>query len=308
MNIEKANTEPFYRFLRFNEKFNRSVRIAIGALGKVAKTEANRLNKLNLIKLPTDGEPWGSQTKWKTTTRAIPDAKRFISQLGIVLVFSAFEDLLISVKAEYDRYSGFRGLGNASGVPNGSDSEGLAPGRLYRQLQWDAAEFDRVIPLFEYFESVRNCIVHRSGRASKRLIANALKPELAACVEGWHQPTGKRLPSLPTAFVDEEIALLPRHAILASEVCYRIALDLNARLRRFLDAQGLVCMAAYHFLLSGKPILTNARKSPSAVVNMALAGRYRVSLASREEATSLLKAMGKWKACISAFKNLFPES
>ncbi len=308
MNTENADTEPFYRFLRAHEESTRIVRFTLGALANAAEAGANNPTDVNLIRLSTDGEPWGSQTEWKTNTKAISEAKRFVSQFGIVRVFSAFEDMLIGVKAEYDRFSGIRGLGNAIAVSDGNNCDGLGPGRLYRQLQWNTKELDRVIPLFEYFELVRNCIVHRSGRANKRLSASAYKPELDASMKRWQTTTSRRPPALPTVIVDKEIGLLPRHVIFASGVCHRIALDINARLRRFLGVEGLVHMAAYHFLLSGNQIVTNVRKSASAVVNNALTDRYRISIASTEEATTVLKAMRKWKACLSAFEKLFPES
>jgi hypothetical protein len=307
VNIDDANTEPFYRFHRFNEEFNRNVRLTVGALGVVSEMGINNAAALKLLELPTDGEPWGDLTKWKSVTNAVPAAKRFISQIGTVRVISAFEDLLTSSKAEYDRRSESND-GQKAKAAGDEESRNVSLSALYHQLGWDKRGIEPLMPLFDYFVLVRNSIVHRSGRASAALSVAAQKTELATCTKRWHRSTGKRLPSLPTINTGKDVALLPRHAVLASEVCYRIALDVNVRLRAFLAEEGLVYMAAYHCLLSKDPIATNARSSAEAVINVALTGRYRVRLEDRHEAVTFLKSMGEWKACLEAFQQLNSHS
>jgi hypothetical protein len=48
MNLELANTEPFYRFHRFREDFDRNIKVAFGALEKL-KLDASAVEK--------EGEP-----------------------------------------------------------------------------------------------------------------------------------------------------------------------------------------------------------------------------------------------------------
>ena len=93
--------------------------------------------------------------------------------------------------------------------------------------------------------------------------------------------------------VGKEIPILPRHAVLAAEVCYRIALNINEKLRELLGTEGLVYMAAYHALLSEDRIPTHGRKFPESFINYVLTGRYRVDVGKRE-VIGVLKSIGKW--------------
>jgi hypothetical protein len=62
--------------------------------------------------------------------------------------------------------------------------------------------------------------------------------------------------------------------VLAAEVCYRIALDINEHLRESLGAEGLVYMAAHHALLSDNRIPANGRRFPESLINVVLTERY----------------------------------
>jgi hypothetical protein len=108
MDISKANTEPFFLLHCFHEGFNRNMRIAVGALGVVAGMKPKKAAK-KVLKLPTLGDPWGDHTLWKDVVKEIPGTKRFLSQVGIVRVFSAFEDFVIGARAEFDRNAHLRG-------------------------------------------------------------------------------------------------------------------------------------------------------------------------------------------------------
>jgi len=299
MNISSANTEPFHLFHRFNEEFNRNMRIAVGALGVVTQMKSTGVAE-KVLRLPTLGEPWGAHTLWKDVAKEVPGTKRFLSQIGIVRVFSAFEDLIIGAKGEFDRNARLRGL---------EDSRNASQDVLifYNELGWDAKALKCLTPLFDYFVVVRNCIAHQSGRANGTLVALDGSGGLKKCLQGWQSKRNKKLPPLPVVTVGKEIPLLPRHAILASEVCYRIASDINKKLRQSLGTEGLVYMAAYHALLSDDRIQTNAKRFPESLINIMLTDRYRIEVDTKSEVIAILRSIGKWDEYRKAFERLFPK-
>ena len=292
MDITSASTEPFHRFHRFHEEFNRNMRISIGALGVVANMTPGSHG--NPTKLPTLGEPWGSHTLWSDVAKKIPGTKRFLSQIGVVSVFSAFEDLLVAVIGEVNR--------NGSLCGDAPKKGSLDITKLYDELAWDRSALEKMLPAFLYFAVLRNCIAHQSGRANQELVDRAGKSDLIKCIKSLHGKNGKRIPGLPNIAIRKDIPLLPRHAILASEICYRVALDIDEKLRNALGVNGFVYMAAYHALLSDERIPTNAGRFPESKVNFLLTGRYRARLADKSEVIPILKSIGKWQDCRAAFE------
>jgi hypothetical protein len=171
--------------------------------------------------------------------------------MGLVLAASAFEDFLSNVLSDHSRFSDFaqkKKSPAAAGEEENEDRERLRP--LFNSLQWDIKPIDYLLPLYDYFVIVRNCVVHRSGRASPALVERAASSALAQCIECWPSKPGKTIPELPLIQAGHDIPLLPRHVILFSEVCQRIALHINSRLLEFLGVQGLVYLATHHALLS----------------------------------------------------------
>ena len=300
MNLSAANSEPYYQFHRRNEELNRTMRITVAGLAFVRQQKRTSEGP---TKLPTDGEPFGNNL-WNNPGGSVLPAKKFVAQMGVAHIVTLLEDFCVGIKAEHDRFAAFSG----KAIPPSTTAEdivnGLSPKALYAQLQFRKDVMDSVEPLYDYFVKVRNCVVHRSGRVSKELNAYATNAKLLACVTEWKGPRGKKLPPLPPVAFDDELALLPRHAILASEVCRKIAMDANDQLVRFLGEQGMIFMAAYHSLLSEKPILTAARNTAQAVLNYIATDRYRIGIATRDEAVQVLSKIGRWKPYLRKFERL----
>jgi len=300
MDLMNANTEPYYQFHRRNEEFNRTMRITVAGLSFVRQQQRSVSGP---AKLPTDGEPFGINL-WNNPAQGVTPAKRFIAQMGVVRAVTLLEDLCVGIKAEYDRFTSFVGAVAKSSTVVNDEEDGLSPRALFTNLGFKEDVLDSTEPLYNYFSKMRNCIVHRSGRATAELSEHAVSPRLTACVDEWKGPRGKKLPALPTVTTGDDLALLPRHAILASEVCRRIAVDANAQLLNYLSENGVVYMAAYHSLLSERPVLTAARNTPQAVLNYFLTDRNRVQLESRDEAVRILSRMGRWKPYLRKFERL----
>jgi hypothetical protein len=307
MNIVRANSEPFYQFHRFGEELNRNLRITVAGLALVKRMSARKRSTTGTIRLPKDGEPWGNND-WKNPSSAVPPARKFVSQMGVVRSIGALEDFCIGVKAEYDRFPHAHGRALGKCGVREDDERGVSPMKLYSQLGWDTAYLARVEPLYNYFSKMRNCIVHRSGRANEELYAIATSSTLRQCTAGWHASRKRSLPALPAIAIEEDVQLQPRHAALATEVCRRIAVDANEKLISHLGVEGVVYMAAHHSLLADHRVNMNARGSAQAVLNAILSNRYRVRLDHRDEGIQVLGKLDKWKLYLRKFERLFAVS
>ncbi len=311
MNLELANSEPFFRFHKFREDFDRNIKVAFGALEKL-KLAANAIDaegkQAEFTVTPTGEEPWGEGIKWKNISPVASQACRFLAQMGLVRVTSAFEDFLVNVGAEHDRYTDLIKGGSAAPLEiAGDENQGGLLSKLCERLKYDIHPVAYLLPLLNYFVTARNCVVHRSARASVALVEQAKSGELSDCLKNWPNLRGKPLPELPQCSFNDELPFLPRHAVLAADVCYRAANYLNAKLVESIGAEGIVYMAAHHALIREDPLPTNAFKSPDRVVNGVLSGRYRIREVSSLETIGILKSLGKWDTCFQSFENLFPE-
>jgi hypothetical protein len=299
MNIDSATSEPFYRFLRFREEFDRRIKVAHGALMIL---EANA-TKLTITELPVGEEPWGETTKWSDISEQVEGSAHFISQLALVYIVSGFEDFRVGIRSELSRLKSLSGqpdTPHTNTEVDESKSEKKLLGFCVEQ-GLSTAQFSFYLPLVDYIEECRNCIVHRGGRASSSLVETAGSSELEKCLLKW---PGKQPPPLPELEANKAIRLMPRHAILASDVYHRIAIELNKQLIGKLGEIGLLNMAAYHGLLSPDPIDTGAKNTPEAFINNILFNRYRVTEHDAEKTPRLLKEMEKWDDCRRAFASL----
>ncbi len=109
MNIKGANTEPYYRFLRAHEDLGTNLKLVYGALHAISQNETPVTSDPGgvLISLPTGGEPWGKDTQWRSVKARIPKVRKLVSDMGLVLAASAFEDFLTNVLSEHTRFSDF---------------------------------------------------------------------------------------------------------------------------------------------------------------------------------------------------------
>jgi hypothetical protein len=183
MNIKGANTEAYYRFFRAHEDLGSNIKLAYGALHAISQDEKPMTSgrTRNLIFLPTGGEPWGNNTRWRSVRARIPNVRQLISGMGLVLAASAFEDFLTNVHSERTRFFDFT---RKQKSPEQASEEGNEDRErlrlLFNSLEWDISPIEYLLPLYDYFVIVRNCVVHRSGRASPALVEKAESSALAA--------------------------------------------------------------------------------------------------------------------------------
>jgi hypothetical protein len=226
--------------------------------------------------------------------------------MGIARVMSAFEDLMVRVDAEHDRASFLMPPSeqHKTAASNTDDQTETKLKHFCGRLGWDTKPVLAFLPLLEYFSVARNCIVHRSGRASPVLVMLAQSSELMRSHTDFPTRTGTKLPKLPSVSIDRETQWLPRHAVLASAVCYELAKYLNTRLAQAIGHRGMVYMAAYHSLLAEERIPTGARRSTEVVVRHVLVDRYRAKDVSLAEVIATLRDIDKWRVCLKGFQRL----
>ncbi len=253
---------------------------------------------------PTEDEPWGPDTKWRNLDTVVRNSKLFIAQIGLMRIFSAFEDFLIGIKAEYDRFEHevFQ-KSSATSSTGGRDDIGLR--QLCRFIKIPISSLDAILPILDYFLVLRNCLAHRSGRANFALVTHSSSIELRVAMENWPVRPGRTLPELPQIVQGKQIPLLARHAIFAGLVCRELAKLINDHLVAHIGAKGIVFMAAHHCSLKEEPLVNAPRKDAEAVVNEILCSRYRVRMKGGHEAMPLLRDLGRWKDCQLRFRQLY---
>jgi hypothetical protein len=184
MNLTNANTEPYYQFHRRCEEFDRTMRITVAALAIVRQQQRTARGP---VTLPTDGEPFGDNL-WNQSGQKVLPAKRLLAHMGSANIITLLEDFCVGLKGEHDRFTAGSGQRAERHDAGYAEANGLSPKPLYARLRFRKDTRDRVEPIYEYFVKVRNCVIHRSGRATSELHRYAGQPKLRACVEDWEGP------------------------------------------------------------------------------------------------------------------------
>lgn len=288
MDLTKAVSEPFIALITFHNAFNRNIKFAFGAMSAIQPPQSGHLM------LPTGGEPWGEITSWPSTLSAKTNASQFIAELGIARAESAFEDFLTSVTAELDR---------AGIAAPGSQAIQIGPG-IDKRLALPSEAVAALTLLREFFDCARNCVVHRSGRASEHLAQLASSKELANALLNWGKRRGSWQVSIPTIVAGRHIEWLPRHAILASDVYYRFGMAIDRQLVAHLGETGLMRMAAHWTLLAESRVPCQAHRTPQAMIRTVLQDRYKARKASQAGIVATLKALDIWKQALNAHRTI----
>ena len=297
MDLSRAITEPAVRLIDFHNSFNRNIKISFGALEVVATS--NDIREGELVSLPTGSEPWGRATRWRSLEGPVKEAVSFLAEVGLGRATAAFEDCLTGAKAEFD---------SAGLLAHDAGSTGSsALRRLDTVLGIPRQDIEDVVRMVEFFTVARNCVVHRSNRASEQLASLRADPILADTVARWPKRVGKWVVTLPDVVEGKPVGWRPRHAIMASDAYYRCAIALDRKLVTLLDEGGLVRMAAHWTFFADPPVTCPAKLDASTMVRTQIMQRYRVRSASLADTIAALRAVGKWDGVLTAFNKLYPK-
>lgn len=289
--MKKAVSEPLRRIIDHHNAFNRRIKLLFGSLNKVME---DGLEKNNSTTLPYGEEPWGEPKTWSSSLDGYAAAE-LLAELGIVRVASAFEDYLLGVIAEIDRAQ--------ISTPKATQADPVD--RVLQRLSVEAADVPS-LAIVRFFDCARNCIVHQMGRANSELVTlNDTKQLRDALAISSTREKAKWKPTLPSISLGASVVWKPRHAILASDAYYRLAVAIDAKLVERLGPARLVSMAAHWALFAPVPVVT-VRRSLIATLRTALNDRYFVDVEA-DEIGHLLRSVGKWEQIKSFFLEKYPD-
>lgn len=298
MDIDAAISEPFARLIRFHNSFNRSIKVSFGALSLLSDQLASGSGS-QAFALPTGSEPWGQATRWRNLDGPVKDAAIFLAELGIARAVAAFEDYANGAKDEFDR----AGLSQA-----GAKRDGVSALHGFDAVVGlDTEDMTDLLRLVEFFDTARNCVVHRSNRASGYLASLRADPALEETLGRWPKRIGKWSVSLPPIIEGHIVEWRPRHAILASDVYYRAAVQLDRLLVQKMGPLALARMAAHWCFFADPPAPCPSKHSPDVMVRAQLADRYQVRNLTVAETIALLRELDQWDSARAAWAKRYPD-
>lgn len=294
-----TNTEAFYRLHRFNESFDRNLKVTFGALEGLRTGTFPVTN--GRTDLPIGQEPWRKATSLTDPQSEGKNAIRLTATMGIVRVTAALEDFLETLEADYNRTAFTREKGNSTNIPIEAEHQLLKIPSLAARIGIDPAPLAYLMPFHRYFTLARNCIVHRSGRATGEFEEFASSGELRDCHSNWITKRGSPMPVLPNIVAGGEIDWLPRHTILCLAVYYSAAKYLNDQMVILMGPKGLAYMAAHYVLFDADTVASRSHRRVEVAIRTVLHNRYRYRGLDNNQLISALRAMGKWQSCSAAF-------
>lgn len=316
MDITNAQTEPFFLFHRFHEASNRTIKSIAASIQftKRAAGDGDVAKRFFSVLIEATSEPWG-QLNHYDAGEELDLAYRFLPEMAVVRVDSAFDYFLTSIEAEISRWAAFLGTVPPAATPCPDESETidqLRAARLCDRMGWSWRAIEAPLRVYHFFHLLRNCIAHRDGRLSSKALNCFNSREFT---DAWRVIGTRRISSemsIPEV-VGDKLFLRPRDAIFFSGVCHEIASLISTRLRSHLGARGILHMAAYHTLLSEVPISWgSAHRTPEAVLNVALMNRMRVREVTSTGTIMALKRLNLWKRCLARHgeleKQRYPEA
>ena len=238
--------------------------------------------------LPYGDEPWGEPKQWSSSVDGYA-AAALLAELGIVRAASAFEDYLQGIIAELDR----------AGCPAPPSLKVDLLERVFARLAIDLSNRPS-LDLVRFFDCARNCIVHQMGRANAELVELGAESGLTKAMASLTpRAAAKWKPAIPTISLGETVMWRPRHAIMASDAYYKVAVAIDKVFIATLEDGRLVAMAAY-WAVAAPFTIVEAKRSLIATLRSALNDRYLVKIKATEIGP-ILKSVNKWEQAKSSF-------
>ncbi|MBF4336254.1 hypothetical protein [Vibrio anguillarum] len=296
MDISIAVTEPYYNYHCFHENLNTRVKIMTGALCHTLTflSKPENENKMGELIKAADSS-WQFPPVFSLESHTSTEIYNYVSELSIFSSFSALDDCFTSIEAELTRWRSFRKVElQAESVVSDDKIE-----RFYGRYSWCTRKVKNYLPIFNYFQAIRNCIAHRNSKASNELAELSVSKDLTGAVKDLF-PKGK---PLPTFEVNDQIYLNPKTTLLCSHINRLICQDMNRYLLAEFSEEGLVYMACHHAFFKDSPEETQAINQPETVLNSILCHRYKVILQGQRAPTEIAKRLGIWRKCLKGFES-----
>ncbi len=227
------STPSFLALKRTHEALNITMKVTTVSLLWLKEGAFDDANMASFRDATTRAEPVWRPFDLNEPTRTAAEAERQVAALGMVAVFSNFEEYLEGV----EKYALANGAKMApSGPPCPScgrkpppaATDGEKAQAMVARLRLNVSELDQDAVLLRFFRRVRNCIAHDRGVASAKLAKLATSSELVAAHQAWPirkraKAKGRTIPPLPAVTAGAVVDIRPSHVIQASAVCFRVA-------------------------------------------------------------------------------------
>lgn len=251
MDTSEAISSHLKDFATFHIDLNKYVKLSVAALNHLSSTSNNSKELSDLIAelIKGAGERW-FPTNYVDPHHEIEDLKFQLTESALMRVYSSFEVFLDEISGSYSEYK------VKDPVKVDPASYGLTSIKLFAAFGWSTANIKYLLPVYHFYNVARHCVVHQMGKANKELINLSISSDFLDAIENW--PTvnpGNQLSPPPTVKDNQKIDLRPHHAITYSDVCYRLASEINRKLIEMVGYEYIVRFVAIERILK-KTLLT----------------------------------------------------
>jgi hypothetical protein len=264
--FSKAKTEHHRDYLRRHIELNYHVKIAISTIDHLNSfSDDDKLlsEKMSHLVLKA-GERW-TRTVFTNPRDDLKSVRQQISEMAIARVYSSFNVFTDEIEGSYNE------LKTKSEISGGSRIE-----RIYSTFNWDTKNISYLLPVLDFYEITRHCIVHQMGAPNKQISEISSNVKFIDAVKNWPTVIKDRKISPPPSIEKGYILLSPHHPITYSDVCLRVVRDVDQNL---FDTLGLPFFArriANRDILENEPGFDPKQKDAYTYVKSKLTADYEV--------------------------------
>ena len=305
MDITGVTIESGYKFLKFHEAFNRTVKTMTAGLTSLRHVVGPDRTSSDVLALfiGISGEPWGRQCRWPNPVFEIDQAGQFFAEMAIARVCSAFEDFLTGVEADFHRLER-----EARPREKDSDETLLISQRVCRHFGLSEANHTKWLPCINFFFQFRHRIVHADGRIGDKLRDLVESPSLITSWNDGPRRASKTVPPIPVC-KEDRIEVKASHAIYFSSVCLAVVNDINAEFFKQVSWKEYLKLTAHHSTHFGDSLRIRGDaivRSAEALLVRYIVERRIKARPSRETVINELKRQGIWKTYLNEFRPIRP--
>jgi hypothetical protein len=298
LDTSRARLPPFDGFHQFHERINVHIKVASCSSLLLVQHAGDPAISGKLGALISGSHPsWNAPPVRDLTLALQKEQEGAISSFAVLAAFSAFDDFLIGTEAEMHRARGADLKRSTSKSKQEDDEESADRAfRTYEQFRWPTEKIAAITTVLKYFRLCRNCLAHRSGKASKLLWEVSTSSELNAELKLLQPKVRRGLPAFPPG---EIIHLSSTLAIMCSHVLRLIAEDANGRLIQTLGSDGVLkLMTAYCIRRIGEGGSVRDKREEAYLGRILT--KARIKFGNGQDLIRELKRIGVWNEYFDA--------
>lgn len=233
--MKNFKSKPFQIYSDAHTLLNNYIKVSAASIDHLynSKTDNQELSELISQLIINAGERW--------TKKIIINPKEELDRLkndlvktGMIWVYSAFDVFYKQIEgllsARFKSVSDDKLNEGINARDDNNDERDSKIVELYKKLSWQTDNISNLLPILKFYEQLRHCVAHRSGKTSKKLLEISNSDAFKNAIENWETKfPGKTISNAPCVN-DNQIDLKPHHCIIYSETCLRIAKDINQKL------------------------------------------------------------------------------